>query len=95
MFDKFKQSKLFFWSLEALVLVTLVFVLSKVNFLFAPIGTFFYFICTSIDCWLCVSAKSNRPIFDENDKNKTTVCCHIGSIVISSSNHLDFRQRYS
>lgn len=41
MFDKFKQSKLFFWSLEALVLVTLVFVLSKVNFLFAPIGTFF------------------------------------------------------
>lgn len=41
LFDKFKQSKLFFWSLEALVLVTLVFVLSKVNFLFAPIGTFF------------------------------------------------------
>ncbi|OTN76177.1 permease [Enterococcus sp. 8G7_MSG3316] len=41
MFDKIKQSKLFFWSLESLVIVTLVFVLSKINFLFAPVGTFF------------------------------------------------------
>ena len=41
MFDKFKQSKLFFWSLEILVLATLALVLSKINFLFAPVGTFF------------------------------------------------------
>lgn len=41
MFDKFKQSKLFFWSLEVLVLATLALVLSKINFLFAPVGTFF------------------------------------------------------
>ena len=41
LFDKFKQSKLFFWSLEILVLATLALVLSKINFLFAPVGTFF------------------------------------------------------
>lgn len=41
MLDKIKQSKLLFWSVEALVLATLVFVLSKINFLFTPIGTFF------------------------------------------------------
>jgi predicted PurR-regulated permease PerM len=41
LFEKFKQSKLFFWSLEILVLATLALVLSKINFLFAPVGTFF------------------------------------------------------
>ena len=41
MFEKLKQSKLFFWSLELLVLATLFFVLTKISFLFQPVGTFF------------------------------------------------------
>lgn len=41
MFDKIRTSKLMFWSLELLILATLLFVASKINFLFAPIGTFF------------------------------------------------------
>lgn len=41
LFDKFKQSKLFFWSVEALVIATFIFMLAKINFLFTPIGTFF------------------------------------------------------
>ncbi len=41
MFDRIKQSKLFFWSVELLVLATLIFVATKINFLFSPIGTFF------------------------------------------------------
>lgn len=41
MLDKIKNSKLMFWSLELLILATLVFVSTKINFLFAPVGTFF------------------------------------------------------
>lgn len=41
MFEKLKQSKLMFWSVELLVLATLVWVSTKINFLFEPIGTFF------------------------------------------------------
>ncbi|WP_348922231.1 AI-2E family transporter [Enterococcus rotai] len=41
MFEKLRQSKLFFWSAELLVIATLIFVSSKINFIFTPIGTFF------------------------------------------------------
>lgn len=41
MFEKIRQSKLLFWSVELLVLATLAFVLTKVSFLLHPIGTFF------------------------------------------------------
>lgn len=41
MFDKLKSSRLMFWSVELLVLATLVFVSTKIDFLFQPIGTFF------------------------------------------------------
>ena len=41
MFDKLRQSKLMFWSLELLILACLIFVSSKINFIFGPIGTFF------------------------------------------------------
>ncbi|MEI5993170.1 AI-2E family transporter [Candidatus Enterococcus mansonii] len=41
MFEKLRQSKLFFWSAELLVIATLIFVSTKINFLFTPIGTFF------------------------------------------------------
>lgn len=41
MFEKIKNSKLMFWSLELLILATLIFVSQKLDFLFAPIGTFF------------------------------------------------------
>lgn len=41
LFEKLKNSKLFFWSSEILIIATVVLVLSKINFLFAPIGTFF------------------------------------------------------
>lgn len=41
LFEKLKQSKLMFWSCELLILATLIFVSSKINFIFQPIGTFF------------------------------------------------------
>ncbi|MGX7195383.1 AI-2E family transporter [Enterococcus olivae] len=41
MFERVKQSKLFFWSLEFLVVATLILVLTKIGFLFQPIATFF------------------------------------------------------
>ncbi|GCF92352.1 AI-2E family transporter [Enterococcus florum] len=41
MFEKLKNSKLMFWSLELLILATLIFVSSKIDFIFQPIGTFF------------------------------------------------------
>ncbi len=41
MFEKLRQSKLMFWSLELLIIATLIFVSSKINFVFEPIGTFF------------------------------------------------------
>jgi len=41
MFTKKNKRSLMYWSLEILVLATLIFVLSKINFLFQPIGTFF------------------------------------------------------
>lgn len=41
MFERLRQSKLFFWSVELLVAATLVLVMTKLNFLFSPIGTFF------------------------------------------------------
>jgi predicted PurR-regulated permease PerM len=41
MFERVKQSKLFFWSLELLVLATLILVLSKIGFVFQPVVTFF------------------------------------------------------
>ena len=40
MFEKLRQSKLMFWSVELLVLAALVFVSSKISFLFSPIVTF-------------------------------------------------------
>ncbi|KJU73732.1 membrane protein [Pediococcus damnosus LMG 28219] len=40
MFDKIKKSPLLFWSLELLIVATLVYVCTKINFLFAPIGMF-------------------------------------------------------
>jgi predicted PurR-regulated permease PerM len=41
MFEKIKNSKLMFWSVELLVITTLIFVSSKIDFVFQPIGTFF------------------------------------------------------
>lgn len=41
MFDKLRQSNLLFWSIECLVIATLIFVFTKINFIFSPIGTFF------------------------------------------------------
>lgn len=41
MFDQLQRSKLLFWSIEILVVATLIWVCTKLGFLFAPIGTFF------------------------------------------------------
>ena len=41
MFEKIKNSKLMFWSVELLVIATLIFVSSKIDFVFQPIETFF------------------------------------------------------
>lgn len=41
MFEKIKESKLMFWSFELLILATLVFVSTKIDFIFQPVGTFF------------------------------------------------------
>ncbi|MGX6961630.1 AI-2E family transporter [Vagococcus xieshaowenii] len=40
MFEKMKNSKLMFWSLELLILAALIFVSTKIDFLFSPIFTF-------------------------------------------------------
>ena len=40
MFEKMKNSKVMFWSLELLILATLIFVSTKIDFLFSPIITF-------------------------------------------------------
>ena len=40
MFEKIKNSKLMFWSFELLILATLIFVSTKIDFLFSPIITF-------------------------------------------------------
>lgn len=36
-----QQSKLFFWTLELLIVATLIWVCTKIDFVFSPIGTFF------------------------------------------------------
>lgn len=41
MFEKIKNSKLMFWSVELLIIATLILVSSKIDFVFQPIGTFF------------------------------------------------------
>lgn len=41
MFDKLKQSKLMFWSVELLVIATFILVSSKINFMFKPVATLF------------------------------------------------------
>jgi len=41
MFDKLRQSRLLFWTLELLALATLIYVATKINFIFIPIGAFF------------------------------------------------------
>lgn len=40
MFEKLRKSPLMFWSVELLVAATLIYVCTKINFLFSPIGTF-------------------------------------------------------
>lgn len=41
MFDQIHRSKLLFWSLEILIVATLIWVCTKIDFLFSPIATFF------------------------------------------------------
>lgn len=41
MFDRNRRKKLLFWSLELLITATLLLVLTKIGFLFRPVGTFF------------------------------------------------------
>lgn len=41
MFERIRETKIMFWSLELLIVTGLVWGCTKVNFLFAPIGTFF------------------------------------------------------
>lgn len=41
MYEKIKQSKLLFWSIELLIIATLVLVLTKIGFIFQPVATFF------------------------------------------------------
>ncbi|MFC0232839.1 AI-2E family transporter [Vagococcus entomophilus] len=48
MFDRLRGSKLLFWSVELLVIATLIFVSTKINFLFSPIATFFSTLFTPI-----------------------------------------------
>lgn len=40
MLNRLKNSNLLFWSIEVLVVVTLIWVCTKINFIFRPIGTF-------------------------------------------------------
>ena len=40
MFEKFRKTPLMYWSLELLIIATLLWVCTKIDFLFSPIGTF-------------------------------------------------------
>lgn len=40
MFERLRHSRLLFWSLEALIIATLIYVCTKIGFIFSPIGTF-------------------------------------------------------
>lgn len=40
MLDRLKKSQLMFWSLELLIVATLIWVCTKVSFIFSPVGTF-------------------------------------------------------
>ena len=52
MFNRLRNSRLFFWSLEVLVVITVIFMLSKISFVFST-GHCFYFdiIYANINCW--------------------------------------------
>lgn len=41
MFDKIRQSRVMFWSVELLIIATFILVSSKINFVFQPVATFF------------------------------------------------------
>ncbi|MDR2465357.1 MAG: AI-2E family transporter [Streptococcaceae bacterium] len=41
MIEKYKQSKLLFWTVELVLIALLIFISTKIDFLFSPIGTFF------------------------------------------------------
>lgn len=41
MFEKIRNSKLMFWSVEILIIATFILVSSRIDFIFQPIGTFF------------------------------------------------------
>ena len=43
MFDKKKKARLMYWSLELLLVAGLIFMCSRLDFLFKPIGTFIFF----------------------------------------------------
>ena len=48
MFERFRNTPLMYWSLELLIVATLIWVCTKINFLFNPIGTFISTVFTPI-----------------------------------------------
>ena len=72
MFEKLRQSKLMFWSLELLIIAASIMISSEINFIFEPIGTFFFHvICTCTDCRLSLLfIESYCQAVDESKKSK-------------------------
>lgn len=73
MFEKMRQSKLMFWSVELLVIATLFLVGTKINFLFKPIGTLFttLFAPVIISGFLFYSVNPVVKFLEKKGVNKT------------------------
>lgn len=92
MYDKLKRSKLMFWSIELLVIATLILVGTKINFLFRPIGTMFttMFAPILISGFLYYCFKPVVSFLEKKDVGKTlsvtiVMLLLVGIIVLSIS----------
>lgn len=96
MINRFKESKLFFWSVELLVVAMLLFIASKINFLFAPIGTFFFnIVCPSLSSGLFVLFTKSCGQSTNEDENETNLCRLTGILITNHRISSDLINNYS
>ena len=82
MINRFKESKLFFWSVELLVVAMLLFIASKINFLFAPIGTFFSTLFAPVLVAVFVLFTKSCGQSTNEDENETNLCRLTGILLL-------------
>lgn len=91
MFEKLRQSKLMFWSLELLIIAALIMISSEINFIFEPIGTFFstLFAPVLIAGFLYYLLNPIVKLLMKA-KNQKNMGCRNCAAPFSCSNYLDF-----